>query len=267
VADSSGLFCIKPIQVAANINEIELILNGKSIGKKQTINGLSDWQLPFKHGANIIEVKGERDGKQYSDKKTVAFSLQPYRFDQKIKFEQLNILLGANRYFIDDEKQQWIPDQPYHEGSWGFIAGKTFRIPNSNRLPYGSDKSIAGTNNDPIYQTQQIGIKKYRFDLPAGEYELILHFAELLAAQVKELPYNLNDPERIEPNGKRIFNVYINGNLLLDNFDIAAQYGSATAVSKKKVVIVTGNAGIEIDFRSVEGEPVLNAVQVKKLNK
>lgn len=267
VADSSGLFCIKPIQVTANINEIELILNGKSIGKKQTVNGLSDWELSFKDGQNLIEVKGEREGKQYSDKMIVAFSLQPYRFNQQLKFEQMNILLGANRYFMDDEKQQWIPDQPYHEGSWGFIGGKTFKIPNGNRLPYGSDKNIAGTNNDPVYQTQQIGIKKYRFDLPAGEYELVLHFAELLGGQVKELPYNLNDPERIEPNGKRIFNVYINGNLLLDNFDIASQYGSVTAVSKSVKLTVTGTTGIEIDFRSVEGEPVLNAVQVKKLNK
>jgi beta-galactosidase len=267
IADSNNLFCIRQVQVAANIHEVELMINGRSIGKKQTINGLSEWQLPFKNGENVIEVKGERDGKVYHDKKIVSFSLQPHHFSQQVKFEQLNILLGANRYFVDDEKQQWIPDQPYKEGSWGSIGGKTFQIPNSNRLPYGTDKNIAGTNNDPVYQTQQIGIKKYRFDLPAGEYELTLHFAELLGGQIKELPYNLTDPERIEPNGKRIFNVYVNGNLLLDNFDISSQYGSATAVSKKIKLTVTGNTGIEIDFKPVEGEPVLNALQVKKINK
>lgn len=267
VADSSGLFCIKPIQVAANVNEVELILNGRSIGKKQTINGLSDWLLPFKNGTNTIEVKGERDGKLYHDKMNVTFLLQPYRFSQQLQFQQLNILLGANRYFVDDEKQQWIPDQPYREGSWGFVGGNTFSIPNNNRLPYGTDKNIAGTNNDPIYQTQQIGIKKYKLDVPAGEYELILHFAELLGGQVRELPYNLSDPERIEPNGKRIFNVYVNGKLLLDNFDITAQYGSATAVQKKTVVTVNNGTGIEIEFRSIEGEPVLNAIQVRKVNK
>ncbi|RXK59932.1 DUF4982 domain-containing protein [Lacibacter luteus] len=267
IADSSNLICTRQVQVAANIDEVELILNGQTIGKKKTVDGLSEWQLPFKNGNNVIEVKGEFAGKMHSDKKIVTFLLQSHHFDQVLKFEQLNILLGAKRYFVDDEKQQWIPDQPYKEGSWGFIGGKIFQIPNSNRLPYGTDKNIAGTNNDPVYQTQQIGIKKYRLDLPAGDYELTLHFAELLGGQVKELPYNLTDPERIEPNGKRIFNVYINGNLLLDNFDIAAQYGSATAVSKKVKVSVTGNTGIEIDFRSVEGEPILNALQVKKLNK
>jgi len=267
LADSSSEFCMRPVQVAANISEIELIMNGRSAGKKETANGLSEWNLPFVNGENSIEVKGERDGKIYTDKKFVSFSLQPYHFEQQMRFDQLNILLGANRYFVDDEKQQWIPDQPYEEGSWGSIGGKIFQIPNSGRLPYGTDKSIAGTDNDPVYQTQQVGIKKYRLDLPAGEYELTLHFAELLGGQIIELPYNLTDPERIEPNGKRIFNVYVNGKLLLNNFDIVEQYGSATAVTKTVSVTVTGTAGIEIDFKAIEGEPVLNALQVKNVNR
>ncbi len=264
VADSSNTFCIRPVQVAANIGEIELIMNGRSVGKKQTENGLSEWELPFMNGENNIEVKGERNGKIYTDKMIVSFSLQPYSFDQKIPFQQMNILLGANRYYIDDEKQLWIPDQSYHEGSWGYIGGKMFKTPENGRLPYGTDKNIAGTDNDPVYQTQQMGIYKYRLDLPAGKYELTLHFAELLGGQVKELPYNLSGPDRIEPNGKRIFNVFVNGKLLLNNFDIAEQYGSATAVTKTLSVTVSGTTGIEIDFKSIEGEPVLNALQVKK---
>ena len=267
IADSNRLVCIKNIQVATNMQDVMLTMNGISMGKKQTVDGLSEWQLPYKNGTNVIEVKAEREGKFYHDKMIVSFTMQPHHFTQRLNFEQLNVLLGANRYFTDDEKQQWIPDQQYHEGAWGSIGGKTFKIPNSNRLPYGTDKNIAGTDNDPVYQTQQIGIKKYRLDVPAGEYELTLHFAELLGGQVKELPYNLSDPERIEPNGKRIFNVYVNGTLLLDNFDIAAQYGSATAVSKKIKVNVAANTGIEIDFKPIEGEPVLNALQVKKLKK
>ncbi len=264
VADSGQAFCMRTVQVAANIKEVELMINGKAAGKKQTVNGLCVWSLPFINGDNQLEVKGERDGNLYTDKMLVSFSLQPFCFDENIPLKQMNILLGANRYYIDDAKQLWIPDQQYHERSWGYIGGKTFTIADNGRLPYGTDKSIAGTDNDPVYQTQQIGIKKYRLDLPAGEYELTLHFAELLGGQVKELPYNLADPERIEPNGKRIFNVYVNGNLLLYNFDIAEQYGSATAVIKTVIVTVTGTGGIEIDFKAVEGESVLNALQVKK---
>lgn len=265
IADSNKVFCMRTVQVAANVDEVELMMNGKPVGKKQTANGLSEWELPFVNGENSIEVKGERNGKVYTDKMVVSFALQPYRFNKEMQFEQMNILLGASRYYMDDAKQLWIPDQPYHEGSWGYIGGKMFKIADNGRLPYGTDKNIAGTDNDPVYQTQQTGISKYRLDLPAGKYELTLHFAELLGGQVQELPYNLSNPDRIEPNGKRIFTVYVNGKLLLDNFDIVDQYGSATAVSKTVSVTVTGAEGIEIDFKAIEGEPVLNALQVKKM--
>jgi beta-galactosidase len=264
-ADSTNVFCKWPVQVTSNCKEAELLLNGSSAGKKQVTDGLCEWLLPMKNGRNKIEVKSIVNGKTIRDTMTMMVQLQPNSFEQKTSFQQMNILLGANRYFTDDEQQLWIPDQPYKKGSWGSVGGKIFKITGNGRLPYGTDKNISATGNDPVYQTQQTGIKKYQFDLPDGSYELTLHFAELLGGQVKELPYNLSDPERIEPNGKRVFNVYVNGKLLLDNFDIAAQYGSATAVQKKTTITVSNGAGIEIEFKSIEGEPVLNAIQVRKL--
>ncbi len=265
ITDSNKISCLRLVQIATNIKEVELKVNGNTVGKQLTINGLNEWKIPFMNGDNTIEVKGERDGKIYTDKKLVKFTLLPNNLANGIAATQMNILLGANRYFTDDEQQLWIPGKQYQEGSWGYIGGKTFKIPNNGRLPYGTDKNIAGTNNDPVYQTQQMGIEKYQFDIAEGEYELTLHFAELLGGQVKELPYNLTDPDRIEPNGKRIFNVYVNGKLVLDNFDIATQYGSATAVAKTIRVIVAGNKGIEISFKAIEGETVLNALQIKKI--
>nr|WP_294904513.1 glycoside hydrolase family 2 TIM barrel-domain containing protein [uncultured Lacibacter sp.] len=267
VADSSNeAICTWPVQVAANSSEMELIINGTSAGKKKTTDGLCEWLLPIKNGRNKIEVKGTGKEKTVSDTMTLMVKLLPIKIDAAKPFQPMNILLGGNRFFTDDEGQQWVPDQPYKKGSWGSIGGKAFKIPGNGRLPYGTDKNIAATGNDPVYQTQQTGIKKYCFDVPDAVYELTLHFAELLGGQVKELPYNLADPERIEPNGKRIFHVYVNGKLLLDNVDITAQYGAATAVQKKVNITVSGNTGIEIEFRAVEGEPVLNAVQLKKIN-
>ncbi len=86
-----------------------------------------------------------------------------------------------------------------------------------------------------------------------------------MGGAVKELPYNLNDPERIEPKGKRIFNVYVNKKLFLDNFDITAQYGTAAAVVQKTNITVIDGTGIEIVFEAIEGEAVLNALQLKKI--
>ena len=207
------------------------------------------------------------NGKIYTDRALIEFRLQPFQLtDNKTAFRQLNILLGATRFFIDKDNQVWMPDQEYREGSWGHIGGKPFRLSNNNRLPYGTDKNIKSTDDDPIYQTQQMDIKEYRLDLPDGDYELTLHFAELLGGTTKELFYNLDSLDRIEPSGKRIFDVLVNDKLVLERFDITEQYGSAVAVAKTIKLSVKNNTGIEIIFKPVEGEPVLNALQVKKIS-
>jgi hypothetical protein len=58
----------------------------------------------------------------------------------------------------------------------------------------------------------------------------------------------------------------VNGKLTLDNFDITAQYGAATAVQKTTRVNVRGNAGIKIDFKAIESVPVLNAIQIRRID-
>ena len=137
---------------------------------------------------------------------------------------------------------------------------------NNSRLPYGTDKNILGTSDDPVYQTQATGIKQYRFDIPPGKYEVSLHFAELLGGIVKVPPYNLSEDVRKDEIRQRIFNVAINGRKLLDHFNIAKEYGLATPVVKTFTVNVVKDEGISIEFEPVEGEPVLNALQLKKIN-
>jgi beta-galactosidase len=265
VAHSKGAYCMRVIQVASNLNELTLRINGKSMGKQTIRNGLCEWQVPLMNGVNNIEVK-TTDGKVVSDKLAIEFDLLPNKFaDTSVRFHQLNILLGSKRSFIDEKKQVWIPDQKYEQGSWGYIDGRNFKAPGNSRLPYGTDKNISGSADDPIYQTQQIGLSKYKLDVPAGEYEVTFHFAELLGGQVKGSAYNLADPDRIEPNGKRIFAIYINNKLVLDKFNIADDYGTATAVSKKIKITVADNKGMEIVFNAIEGEPVLNALQIQKI--
>lgn len=253
-------------QVATNLNEVELFMNEKSLGKKQPIEGLAEWKVQLSNGNNRLFVSGKKNNQTISDEFLLNSKVVPKQIKDIKQFSGLNILLGSNRSITDADKLVWIPTLVYEPGGWGVVGGKPFKIPNNNRLPYGTDKNIIGTDDDPVYQTQQVGINMYKLDLPKGNYELVLHFAELLGGSVKELPYNLNDPERIEPKGKRIFNVYINKQLLLDNFDIAAQYGTATAVKKTTNITITNDSGIEIVFESVEGEPVLNALQVKKID-
>jgi len=267
VADSTGAFCYQPLQVATNLNSLSLLVNGKNIAGGKVEHNLAEWNVPFVNGKNTIEVWANKNGKLYKDTLSVNFQLQPYAFENmKTPFKQANVLLGAKRYFVDDANQLWIPDQPYRSGSWGSIGGRSFIIENNNRLPYGTDKNILDTDDDPIYQTQQVGIKEYCFDVPAGNYELTFYFAELQGGVVKYPPYNLNDTVRDEDNIKRNFTVEVNNVPVLQNFNMAKEYGISRAIIKKATVNVVNNSGITIAFKAIEGEPVLNALQLKKMD-
>jgi beta-galactosidase len=261
VSDSIGI-SYQSLQVAANVDSVSLFVNGKRNTTIKIENGLGVLAVPFVAGVNHIEAKSG----EHADTMTIRCELEPYYLgDDHVAFHQLNILLGANRFFTEKDKELvWLPDQPYRKGAWGSVGGKPFRIANG-RMPYGTDKNINGTDNDPVYQSQQTGIDKYKLDVPAGEYELTLYFAELMGGAVKVLPYDLSGGGRNEEQSKRIFDVYVNGVLMLDKFDIAGQYGSATAVSKSIKITVADTKGIEIEFKAVVGETVLNALELKRL--
>ncbi|RYE28435.1 MAG: DUF4982 domain-containing protein [Sphingobacteriaceae bacterium] len=265
IADSATQVSTQLLQVATNLPSAELFLNGKSLGVKNSIDHICEWQVPFSNGNNQLRVVGQN---QLSDELDVDFKLIPADFSKvKTAFTNINILLGAKRYYIDEQqKQVWIPDQPYRQGSWGFIGGEPYKGTN-NRISYGSDKNILGSENDPIYQTQQVDIKQYKLDVPDGDYELNLFFAELVGGAAKEaLAYNLDNNHKKEQEEERIFNLKVNCFLFLENFNIAADYGYATGVNKKIKLTVLGGKGITLDFVPVKGNPVLNALQLRKID-
>lgn len=266
VADSIGQFSTQPLQVVTNLPEVELFLNGKSLGVKKAVDHLAEWQVPFADGVNHIRAVNPANT-LFLDQADIKFTLLPYRYtNDGADFKTLNILLGSKRYVIDEHLQElWIPDQPYRKGSWGHIGGEPFKAAN-DRMSYGSDRNILGTDLDPLYQTQQINLSQYKLDVPDGEYELSLFFAELLGGSDKEaLAYNLGSKEEKEKKEQRVFSLKVNGALFLDNFNIAAEYGVTTGLEKKIRVNVTAGKGLVLDFIPVNGRPVLNALKLRKI--
>lgn len=263
IADSAALTSTQPVQIATNLKSAELFINGKSLGIKDAVDHIIDWQVPFVNGKNQLRVvSGEQ-----SDQADISFQLQPFKLnDDQIPFKDINILLGSKRFYIDEEEHQlWLPAQPYQAGSWGWIGGDPYKGTN-NRITYGSDKNILGTDNDPVYQTQQVNIKGFRFDVPDGEYDLALYFAELVGGETKEaLAYNLDNNHKKEVAEQRIFDVSINGAAFLPKLNLAADFGYTTAVKKSTRITVLNGKGISIDFNAVQGKPVLNAIQLRKI--
>ena len=263
MADSGRLVSTQPVQVATNQKSAELFLNGKSLGTKEAVDHIITWPVPFANGKNQLSVVSG----DLNDQANINFQLQPFSFtDAQILFTNMNVLLGAKRFYINEKEHTlWMPDQPYRNGSWGWIGGEPYKGTN-NRITYGSDKNILGTDNDPIYQTQQVGIQQFKFDVPNGEYELTMHFAELVGGETKEaLAYNLDNNHKKEVEEKRIFSVAINGSSFMENVNLAADFGYTTAVEKKTRVTVQNGKGITISFTAIEGKPILNAIQLRKV--
>ena len=101
---------------------------------------------------------------------------------------------------------------------------------------YSTSSSIANTDNDKLYQSERFGgvsgnPLNYTIPVTAGNYDVTLHFAELYWTA----------------SGKRIFDVYINNSMVLEDFDIYAEAGKNKAITKTFTVSSSGDY-IKIDI-------------------
>ena len=262
-AETSDAQCVQSVPVFTNAASATMYVNGKSIGETTAEAGVAMFEVPFVDGVNVLEVSALKDGVSVRDLLYVNFDLVPGRMEE---LTQINVMLGSPRYF-DDRRGglAWIPEQEYRPGSWGYVGGKPYRRPTGFGTMLGSEVDIAGTDQNPVFQTQRVGIEAFKADVPDGEYSVYLYFAELdKDIKRQSLAYNLGAETSEVSVSERIFNVSINDVPVLENFDIARQYGAARAVVKKFVTLVSDGEGITVSFDRVSGEPVLNAVRIYK---
>ena len=217
---------------------------------------------------NHISASSNENGLEIADNVNVNFNMLSQNLESKeIPFTSMNISLGDKRFIFDEKTgQTWIPEQPYKTGSWGYIGGELYTIKGSTRTGYGTTKDIIGTELEPIYQTQRIGIQQFRFDVSDGEYELAIHFAELLSpAKSNELVYNLGGGTVTEEFKERSFSILLNGQEIITNLSNTEYLEPLHAVAIKHKVIVNNNSGITLNFVPIKGEAILNAIQLKKI--
>ena len=270
IEDKSGAgYCTQPLVVFSNQKSITLKHNGKILAEKEITQGLASFDVPFTEGSNLLEAHASKEGSTLTDAAKIDFKLLPENLaSQAVPFTELNVSLGDKRFLVDDELHQvWMPEKAYEPGSWGYVGGEVFVMKNNQRIRYGSDKNIMGTDYDPVYATQRLGIEQFRLDVSTGNYEVTLHFAELLSAEKREeLLYNLTETaSKTEPLNMRSFDVLINQLQVFSNLGSSNYLQPEKAFSSKFKVIVEGKEGIVIDFKAREGLAILNGIQVRKL--
>ena len=265
VVNTAQKECIQSVPVFSNAEEVELFVNNKSLGKKKVEDNYALFDVPFVGGENLLEAVAVAGDSKLRDMLRIQFQLVGSQLkDEAIPFTEINVMLGSPRYFEDRAANvAWIPEQEYKPGSWGFIGGTSYRRQTGFGTMLGSDIDIHGTDMNPIFQTQRVGIKSFKADVPNGEYSVYLHWAELESDKEREaLVYNLGADSEQTFAGNRSFGISINGTTVSDDFNVARDYGYARAVIKKFVITVKDGKGVSVDFHKKEGEPILNAIRI-----
>ncbi|WP_298878654.1 glycoside hydrolase family 2 TIM barrel-domain containing protein [uncultured Polaribacter sp.] len=252
IADKiDGKVATQPITIVGNAKDVELIINGTSLGKKEFDFSTATFGVPLKQGDNLIEVISVKEGKTIKDFATISFNLQPKNLKSKTNsFKEIAINVGSYCYFIEEHNVDylWMPDQTYKKGSFGFVGGDYLRFKSKRRNNIGSNVSVKGTENDPIYQTQIIGLNQYKLDVPKGTYELTLLLAEL------------------KTRNENIMDIAVNNKTIWSNINLKKQYGADRGVAKRFLVSVDDEKGITLDFKAIKGKTRLSGVKLRKIN-
>lgn len=263
------LACTQPVQVFSNLKKVSLKHNGKVLGVAETVQGMAKFDVAFVPGLNVLSASNLEGDSFASDEASIQFKLLSQDLKSTtLPFEELNVSLGDKRFFFNEKTEQtWVPEQEYKVGSWGYIGGQVFVIKGSTRTGYGTTKDILGTEDEPLFQTQRTGIQQFKFDVPAGQYELILHFSELLSPESeRNLAYNLGgNTSAPEPFKDRSFNVLVNGKEVISALSNQEYLKPLHAVSIKHSVHLSDDKGLLIDFVPIKGEAILNAIQLKRI--
>lgn len=248
---------MQPVKIYTNLPVVELFINGKSAGKKESTNQTVVFNVPFQTGTHFLRATGEANGKTVEDGVSIHFkSIPKLLSEENLKGLELAVNVGSNCYFTsDDSRLTWVPDQAYQPGSWGYLSDKDSR-------KEGTQTEIKNTTDGPLYQTLRSNLKGYRFDVPQGEYEIELLLADIFGTSEK-IPYQLGKDQQPVSMGN-IFRIYINDQLVEEACCPQDETGAFHAIRKRFISEAKDNH-IEIRFETINGKNFLNGIKLRKL--
>ncbi len=258
------------IRIFSNCEEIELFndIGGRSLGKRKHPGFGRHFEfdrVPIQY--NILYAEGRINGKIVSRDTVVLHNLpQSPNFaallDLDTKLLQpkkgyhyhYRINCGGTTY-TDEYGSKWLADQPYDDRvGWGSRSWATHfdeMNPNfaSQRISFDP---VKGVKEWILFQTFRYGLKnlEYQFDLPNGEYQVELYFAEPWYGKF------------FSGEGHRIFDIAINGKIVEHKLDIYSQSGFQKALKKTYAVHVEDGI-IQINFPKIyAGQAIIQAITV-----
>jgi hypothetical protein len=149
-------------------------------------------------------------------------------------------IVAASTPFKDDGGNVWLSDRYFRGGRHG-------QPPDQEHRP-----SLG------LYSSGRIGTFQYSLPAPKGsKYRVTLYFREQWFGQENGAPGGV---------GSRVFNVYCNGQSVLQDFDILADGHGQSVTKTIDGVSPTAQGEINIAFVPVTNYPLVNAIEVTPEN-
>lgn len=144
----------------------------------------------------------------------------------------------AGPQYVASSGTTYLADQAYTAGNWGYTAGTA----------YSSTGTITSTSDPTLYHTERAdaGVT-YVFTLPNRIYNVTLMFAETHYGS---------------PAGQRVFNVSLNGNRVLSNFDIYADSGGTNVADDKTFAVTVTGGTLELDETAAVDKATIMAIGI-----
>jgi Malectin domain len=149
--------------------------------------------------------------------------------------QPIRVKCGGAAY-VDSKQQAWAADYANNGGLVSFAVGP-----------------VSGTSDAALFQRGRMPADTtpliYTFPVPNGAYHVNLYFAEL--------------NRRDERTGRRTFDVKLQGNVVLQDFDVFQTVGANAALIKGEDIVVTnGAASIELDNNPGHDRGIVSAIEI-----
>jgi hypothetical protein len=190
-------------------------------------DGLIDGFYSIWYGDTVVKLNGG----QFGDSETTTFTVPLEKPVKRSNPTAIRINVGSRKGYTDSQGNKWEKDS-------GFNGGRI----------HSTADTISNTDESTIYQSERFSrALTYSVPLPAGSYDVSLHYAEVYFDQV----------------GKRVFNVYIEGDLVSKNLDVYKQ-----ARGKDKALVITttdvavNDGSLTIELKGVRNNAKLSAIEI-----
>jgi hypothetical protein len=154
--------------------------------------------------------------------------------------EEIRLLAGAARSFVDHAGKMWSADA-------AFTGGTAIK---------SAVQHIERTQDPGFYRTSRQGQFRYDIPLKSGRYELRLHFAETVFEP---------DTTGSGGEGSRLMTVRANGQAILSHFDVIDDAGASRMADVKVFAGIRPAADgmLHLEFAGEDGKPaMLSAIEI-----